>query len=578
MKPKIEEVMREESVSYNLLAIETPVLTGFPFKLLAYIAYTRFGKYLLLPQMLRKSNLYRMGEVQMPEKPTFYPLPDSCVPKDFSISNEKVLSECVEKEIKMVGKSEFHLPTVVDYVRAYRSGKTTPTMVAEAILKAIVDSDKASPPLRAIVQSDHNVVLAMAAASDKRWKEGKTLSYLDGVPVSIKEEFHCEPYEFRGGASYLPTLSQGVPEAVCVQKLKAAGAMIIGISNMHEFGTGTSGSNPHLPQLTGRNPYDPNCYAGGSSTGAASSVAAGFCPVAIGADGGGSIRIPASLCGTVGLKPTVGVVDVSGLLPKVFTVVVAGPLSSSVLDTAITMNVISGDKDGKRMMSLEGLGETSRLDGLRVGIYWDHFNHAEEEIKLKCRAALSILNDLGAELVDISIPEMEDTRIAHVISIGAEFACTLGLEVDQHYSELNPETHLVIGASSDLTAIDFINSQKQRTRAMRVLETLFEKVDVIATPGVACSPPEIKPEHLSCGVADGTTSSKLMRFSFLANLTGIPGLVVPVGYTGSGLPVSLQLMGSWYREDVLLKTGLIMEQSGRFPARKPKVFYDVINN
>ncbi len=579
MKPKIEDVMKQEDVKYELQFIETPVLTGIPFKILSYLTYTRLGKLVMLPQIIKKSNLNRMGMIQIPERPTYYPVPHLYRPLgDYSSSNKKILLDCMEKEIEKEDKSGFHLPTVADYVRAYRGGNTKPSLVAKAILQAISDSDEADPPLRAIVQSDKDAVLAMAAASDRRWKEGKPLSYLDGVPVSIKEEIKCEPYEFRGGASYQPIISQGVHEASCVVKLKAAGAVVIGITNMHEFGTGTSGCNPHQPHLTGRNPYDPSRYAGGSSTGAASSVAAGFCPVSIGADGGGSIRIPASLCGTVGLKPTTDIVDINGLLPKAFSVVVTGPLSSSVLDTAVTMDIISQEEGGsKKAVCLEGLGDAN-LHRIKVGIYWDHFNDADEEMKVKCRAALSYLEHMGMELVDIVIPELEDSRVAHVVSLGTEFACSLGLEVDNHYAELNPETLLTVGASASFSAIEYLNSQKQRTRAIMVMKELFKKVDMIATPGVACLPPVIPPEALSCGIADSTTASKYMRFSFLGNLTGIPGLVVPVGYTDSGLPVNLQLMSSWYREDIILKTGYIMEHSGHFPARKPKVFYDVINN
>ena len=579
LKPKIEEVIQQKTIDYDLRCPKAPALTGLPFKIITYLIFTRFGKYIVLPLLDRSSNLLRMGRVQMPEKPTFYPIPDHYRPlPNHACSNAKILEDCMKRELKKESSSGFHLPTVADYVRAYRSGKTTPSEVAKNVLKAIADSDKADPPLRAIVQSDRDTVLAMAAASDRRWKEGKTLSYLDGVPVSIKEEYRCYPYEFRCGTSYLPVIAHGVPEAACVRKLKAAGAVIIGLSNMHEYGTGTLGSNPHPPQLTPRNPHDTMRYAGGSSAGAATSVAMGFCPVSIGADGGGSIRIPASCCGTVGLKPTAGLVDSDGILPKVYTVCETGPLSSSVLDAAIAMNVISQDESfQKSLVSLEGLGG-SRLEGIKVGVYWDYFNRATKEIKLVCHLALSHMKDLGAELVDIAIPELEDCRLAHLISIGSEFASSIGLDIDNHYSELNPETCITVGTSTNRTAVDYINSQKQRTRAMEVMKMLFKKVDVIATPGLGCLPPVILPEARSCGVADTTSSFRLMRFSFLANLTGIPGLVVPVGYTGSGLPVSLQLMGSWYREDVLFKTGLIMEQSGRFPARKPKVFYDIINN
>lgn len=579
VKPRISDVLAQpDKILYDVRCFDAPKLTGFKFKLLVWLSYTRFGQYLIRPSIVKKSNMDCMQKCIVPEKPTYFPTRSLPMPPkaDHTHSNQGALQPLVDKEIGQ-DMTSFHLPTVSDYVRAFRSGKTTPTDVATAVLAAIADSDQASPPLRAVVQSDRAVVLAMASASTQRWKEGKTLSILDGVPVGVKEEFHCEPYMHYAGASYLPTRSQGIPESTVTQKLKGVGAVVIGITNMQEYGTGTLGSNPHPPHLTARNPYDPQCYTGGSSSGSAASVAAGFCPIAIGADGGGSIRIPASLCGTVGLKPTFDLVDSLGNLPNCFTVGAAGPLCSSVLDTAIAMSFISQERDSNETcLSLEGIGE-DRLDGLRVGVYWDHFNHASDEVVLKCKAALSHLQSLRAELVEIKIPEMEDSRIAHVVSIGAEFASSLGPDLDSHFSELNLETHLLVGTSTSYSAIEYINAQRQRTRAIKALKFIFDQVDVIVTPGTAIPAPRIEPEAIPLGVMDGKNSGELMRFSYLANLTGIPGLVLPVGYTASGLPIGLQLMGSWYRESLLLKVGWALEQTGAFPAKKPKVFYEVIS-
>ncbi len=577
LKKRIGDILNnQEGIKYDLRVFDMPKITGRKFKLLMWLSYTPIGKYVIAPLLMRRSNLHRMGAVQMHENPTYYPKPlTPPSPVDHTLANQKILQELLDQDVQGDSK-EFHLPTVADYVHAYRSGKTTPTEVAKAVLNAIADSDKANPPLRAVTQSNRSVVLDMASAASLRWKEGNTLSIIDGVPVAVKEEFRCDPYIFRAGASYVPLISEGIPESAIVEKLKEAGAVIIGVTNMQEFGTGTLGSNPHPPQLTARNPYNPECYPGGSSSGSAVSVAAGFCPIAIGADGGGSIRIPAAVCGVVGLKPTFGVVNSLGILAKAFTVGSSGPLTSSVLDTAIAMDIIS-QEGNKRPVSLEGLGET-RLDGLKVGVYWEHFNHADKELTLKCKAALSQLENLGAVLVDIKIPEMEDSRVAHVISIGAEFSSSLSSEINHHYSELNLETHLLVGMSYGFSATEYVNSQKQRTRAMEALEYIFQRVDVIVTPGSGLPAPPIDPEAIPLGVLDGTTTAEMMRFSFLANLTGIPGLVLPVGYTKSGLPVSLQLMGSWYQESVLLKVGRALEKSGAFPAKKPKVFYDVIGS
>ena len=565
---------------YDLKGFDFPAVTGLPFKIFTYLSYTRFGKYVLGPRIVKSSNLNRMAVVQIPEKPTFLPIPDMfTILEDYSSVNQKIIKECMEIEIKKgIDKtSDFHLPTVADYVRAYRTEQTTPSAVARNVLDAIAASDGCDPPLRAVVQSDRDEVLKMAAASDMRWKKGETLSYLDGVPVAVKEEICCKPYDLRGGASFTPSIGKGVEEAACVQKLKAAGAVIIGMTNMHEFGAGTLGSNPHPPHLTARNPYDPKRYAGGSSTGSAVSVAAGFCPVAIGTDGGGSVRVPAAVCGTVGLKPTFGVVDPSGSLPTSFTVRSLGPLTSSVLDTAITIDIISRQPNvEKTVVSLKGLGEP-RLDGLKVGVFWDHFNDADPDIVNKCNDSLKTLEELGAELVDIVIPEMEDSRIAHAISIASEVGSSLGLDIDNHYSEINPETHLLVANAVNMLATEYINSQRQRTRAMHILKELFKTVDVIVTPAIAGFIPVIRPEAMSAGIADGCTGAKMMQYNFLGNLTGIPGIVLPVGYTEEGLPVGMQLMASWYREDLLLKSCWALEHSRKQSVIKPKIFYDVIN-
>ena len=577
LKPRITELLdNPDKITYGIRDHEIPKLTGWRFKLMIWLSYTRFGLYFIRPFVMKSGNLDCMGKVVMLEKPTYYPVtPNFSSEQDHTHSNKKVLEGLVEKEVADV-PSHFHLPSVADFVRAYRSGKTTPTKVAEAALAAIVNSDKATPPLRAIVQTDRSVVLAMAEASTQRWKEGKTLSLLDGVPVAVKEELKCEPYQHRCGASYLPIFSQDTPEMTAVRKLKEAGAVIIGAANQQEFGTGVLGSSPRPPQLTARNPYDPQCYPGGSSSGSAVSVAAGLCPISLGGDGGGSIRIPSTLCGVVGLKPTFGLVDCLGGLGQDYTVCAVGPLTSSVLDTAIAMSLIARERESdKTLTCLEGLGE-GRVDGLKVGVYWDYFNHADKEIVAKCRAALSVLQGLGAELVDIKIPELEETRVAHVVSIATEFASSLGLDLDKHYSEINLETHLLVGASKDVSAVEYINAQKQRTRALKALQSIFEKVDIIVTPGTAVSAPTIDPEAVAVGVCDSKNSMRLVRFAFLANLTGIPGLVLPVGYTASGLPVGLQLMGRWYQENLLLKVGWALEQTGAFLAKKPKVFYDLI--
>ena len=569
-------LQNSEQIQYNLKGVVVPVLFGWKFSLVTWLSYTRIGRLFLVPWLLRSAGVERMASYYIPEKPTYYPNPTKpLMSREHSIANIAKIEELVEREISHGKKEDFHFPSVADFVRAYRCGDVTPSDVAMTVLEAIANSDRATPPLRAIVQSNRNVVLAMAAASTQRWKDNKTLSPLDGVPVAVKESFRVEPYPFRCGGDFVPKMTTGVPESVAVENLKRAGAVIIGIANLQEFGTGTLGSNPNKSHLTPRNPYNTRCYPGGSSSGSAVSVAAGFCPIALGTDGGGSVRIPAALCGIVGLKPTYGLIDTMGMIPLSYSVGVPGPLCSSVLDAALAMDLMSRGEDGNRL-SLDGLGE-ERLDGLNIGVYWDYFQHADSEIVTQCKAAVSKLESLGATIVSIAIPELEESRVAHSISIISEFSTSLLVDTDAHFNDMCNETLMVLTGGYQMPVVNFLNAQKQRSRSIAVLQHFFEdkKLDAIVTPGTACVAPEIPPQALSHGSSDIQHSTQLMRFAYLANLTGVPGLVVPVGYTsGEGLPIGLQLMAGWYQENTLLKIGWALEKA--FPRNKPQVFYDIL--
>ena len=582
--PPIARVLAEPSlIKYNLKGLRAPKTVGLTFRALMWFAYTRLGQLVFIPRLKKGTKLDAIGGVYLPESPTLYPVSPYPPPvsADYTQSNEaivlKVFDDIVQKSQGDVS-SEFRFPTVADYWKAYKSGFCTPADVAGAVLAAIENSNALRPPLRAIVSTKRDVVMAMAEASTQRWKDGTPLSLLDGVPVAVKGELHVEPYDFFSGAVYVTELAGGVREAALVQKLKNAGAVIIGIANLQEFGTGTLGSNPNWRHLTARNPYNTAHYPGGSSSGSAVSVAAGLCPIAIGTDGGGSIRIPAALCGVVGLKPTFGLVDFAGCLPVAHSVGVAGPLSSSVLDAAIALNVISRETDGDRTFSsLHGLGDT-KLDGVKVGIYWEYFTHAEEEIVSKVNPVVSQLRELGAEIVSIKIPELENSRIAHLATIISEMAGNLAIDTDKHFDEFNLETLMVVAGGMGISAIEYINAQKQRTRAVTSLKHLFKQVDVILTPATACVAPLIRAAAVPNGESNLEVSGQLLNFAFLCNLCGNPGLVMPVGYTAGGLPISVQLMGGWYEEGLLLRVGMALERSGSFPLKKPQVFYDILSN
>lgn len=573
--PPISKVLAEPAlVKYDLSDMTAPPATGLFFKLLIRFMFSRLGQWTLVPYMKKGLNVSKIGGIYLPEKPTLYPTPPPTL-EDYSQPNQNVLLKLLNSTDS---PTEFHFPTVADYRRTYESGRCTPTDVANAALNAIALSNKLDPPLSAIIDTNRSIVLAMAEASTERWRTGKTLSLLDGIPISIKGMFRVEPYEFLAGCVRIPEVVQGTMEAAITCKLKDAGAIIIGIANLQEFGTGTLGSNPNKRHLTARNAYNPQYYCGGSSSGSGVSVSAGLCPISIGTDGGGSVRIPAAMCGVVGLKHTYGLVDMTGCCAVSHSVGVSGPLCSSVLDAAIAMDVMTRETDGERvLMSLENL-DNEDLSGMKVGVYWDFFNHADQEIVDKCKVALSAMEALGVEIVDIVIPELDNCRLAHFVSIVSEMSQSLAVDTDRHFHDINLETLLVISGGLQLSANEYLNAQKQRTRALAILEHIFKQVDVIVTPTTACVVPPVSPAAVPLGEINAIVSGQLMRFAFLANLCGNPALTLPVGYSNGGLPIGVQLMGRSYEERVLLRLALALEKSGRFPLKKPQIFYNLLED
>lgn len=562
---------------YDVKDINVPSISGKLFSFIMWLGFTRFGQLLLVPSLMKGARLFRLSGVYIPESPSLNirilcPAPAD---RDYASENRQLIQRLLDEENSGEESASFRFPSVVDYRRAYLGGCVTPVEVADAILEAIRDTNRMSPPLRAIVDYNEKSVRRMAQESSDRWQDKKPLSFLDGIPVSIKAEFCTKPYSFRCGSLFQPIFADGMPESHLVKNLKDAGAIIIGIANMHEFGTGAIGSNPNRFNLTPRNPYNTECYAGGSSSGSAVSIAAGLCPISLGADGGGSIRIPAALCGLVGLKPTQGLLECSGEMPIASSLSCAGPLCGSVLDAIIAMDVLSKNSNGDTILPLHGIGVKS-LSGLKVGIYRDFFNHCDPSIRKVCEPSLQVLESLGASIVDIKIPELEETRIAHLITILSEFANGLACDVDKHFDLLNPETILVLTSGYHIRSIDFLNAQKQRTRAVTYLKFLFKNVDVIVTPTTACVAQKIDKDAIPRGKSMAVVSGKLTRHLNLANLTGAPAISYPIGLSSEGLPVGLQFMGKWYDEKTLLQVAWALEGSCHFSRTEPGVFYNIL--
>ena len=574
MRPPIKDVLVDKgSIKYDLHSVSLPVVHGVKLKYFSWFAGTLLGKMLVVRQGICRQNWDLLEGEYIPENPTFSPI--MLVPSgDHSAANRDIIKSRVVASSNTEGSGGFKHNTVLDFYNSYQSGKYTPVTVAKSILQAIEQSNSQDPPLRAMVDWDSNVIMALAEESAERWKNGKPLSFLDGVPIAFKGACMVEPYSHRVGAEFKPVSCEGVREGPMVRALREAGALVIGITNMQEVGAGTIGSNPNPSYKTPRNPYNTNHYCGGSSSGSAAAVACGLCPIAIGTDAGGSIRIPASYCGVTGIKPTFGLLSKEGFARLAYSVSVCGPLGSSFMDLAIAMDVIA---QSPVPISLDGLGERE-IGGLRVGVYWEYFQDCDAAVASACKDAVKKMSSMGATIVDIRIPELEEMRVAHACITLSEFASANMTDIDEHYDEFTREVLLVLSSGVTLSAVSYINALKQRARAIEIMTKVFEKVDVIVTPTTANVAPKIRPRDLQYGAADTTSASKAMRYAFIANLLGIPGVAVPVGTTPEGLPISLQILGPWYSDGLLLKVGYALEMSIQGCMPRPKVYYDVLES
>jgi Asp-tRNA(Asn)/Glu-tRNA(Gln) amidotransferase A subunit family amidase len=524
--------------------------------------------------LIRPTGLLKFRKFTINEAPTYDPI--AFAQKKTAPSAPKSQEFSIHEPIFEERPIAFPFRSIRDYFNAYRSDRVTPEVVATNVLAAIAASDSGDTPLRAFIASNKEDIMAQAQAATRRIKAGESLSVFDGVPVAIKDEVDQTPYPTTGGTTFLG-LGPAEEDSTVVARLRAAGALLIGKTNMNEIGINPTGLNDH--HGTVRNPYHVAHDSGGSSSGSATAVASGICPVAIGADGGGSIRIPAALCGLVGLKPTFGRISEHGAVPLCWSVAHLGPIGISVEDVALAYAVVAGpdpkDPRSKHQpdVRLDNWNK-AELKNLTLGIYPSWFNHASPSIVSTCETMLNTLGECGARIRNIEISELREMRIAHAITILSEMAASME-NYKKKPGSFGPAAQINLALGRAFTSHDYIHAQRMRTRAIAVFKKVFEEVDAIITPTTAITAPEIPKNYLSAGWSDLGTVTELMRFIFPPNLTGLPAINFPVGYNEIGLPIGMQAIGRPWDEHVLLRVAYAAEQS--VERKRPQVFFEILD-
>jgi len=444
-----------------------------------------------------------------------------------------------------------------------RTREVSPVELTRACLARIEAVDSR---LNAFITVTADEALGAARQAEGAIAAGRYLGPLHGIPVALKDIFGLAGVRMTA-ASRILAENVSAEDAEAAARLKAAGAVIIGKLNMHEFAFGATGINPHYGPA--RNPWDTERVTGGSSSGAGAAVAAGECLAALGTDTGGSIRIPASLCGVVGLKPTYGRVSRRGVLPLSWSLDHVGPLTRTVEDAAIVLQAIAGRDEGDASSSPEPVPDyrsalRDGLRGLRIGVPSHFFfDTLEPDVKDAVRRAIASIEGLGAVLEEVSLPYMDELP-------GAVMAVMLpeALAYHQKWMAERPQEYgddvryrLELGAT--YLAVHYVQAQRLRELAVQAWrDHVFDKVDLVVTPTTQCAATPIEQGDLQMTLS-------LIRLTNPINLLGLPAISLPCGFTGQGLPAGLQLIGRWLDEATVLRAAYAYEQAAEWHKRGP---------
>lgn len=439
-----------------------------------------------------------------------------------------------------------------------RKRELSPTELIDSVLARIEATDETVGAFACVTAE---LARNAAAAATREISRGDYRGSLHGLPLAVKDLYDTAGVETtcssRVRAGHVPS-----HDAVVVERLLQHGMVIVGKTNMHEFAFG--GVTP----LT-RNPWNTGRIAGGSSGGSAAAVATGSCLVGLGTDTAGSIRIPATLCGTVGLKPTYGRVSKRGITPLSWSLDHAGPLTRHVGDSALVLNAIAGfDPLDPAAVDLPVPDYTARLQeglpGLRVGVPINYFfDRVEDEVASAVRAAVALLEHLGAEVREVAVPQAEAIvpalRAICLPEASAYHQRSLRAKGDLYTSEVRT----LLEAGELVLATDYIKGLRVRSVVQQGWKTMFDGIDVLVTPGLPFAAPEVGAQDVRW--PDGFVedlSTGLVRFTSVANLTGQPVLAMPVGRDSAGLPVGMQITGRPFDEATVLRVGQAYESAG----------------
>ncbi|HKW98560.1 MAG TPA: amidase [Bryobacteraceae bacterium] len=460
--------------------------------------------------------------------------------------------------------------TILEAAQALRKRTVSSAELTEAAFRRI---QQLNPKLNAILTSMESSARAQAKAADEELAGGKDRGPLHGIPVAVKDVFETRGVRTTcGSVIFMHHIS--AYDAAVVEKLSATGAVMVGKTGMHELAYGITSNNPHFGTV--RNPWDTERIPGGSSGGSGSAVAADMVFMAMGTDTGGSIRIPASFCGTVGLKPTSGRVSRFGIMPLDFSLDHAGPLTRSVRDAAVTLSAIAGHDPRDETSSKEPVGDYlpeqgCSIRGVRIGLPQNFFlERLDPDADQAVRRMAETAESLGARIFPVRVPDIESLNAVGRVILLAEASALMEKYIDNR-DQFGSDVLALLDQGRLLAATDYVNAQRLRRKMQREFAQLWSRVDCLFAPTTPMSAPRIGEKTASLG--DFTEDVRLAATRLVRgiNVLGLPALSMPCGPDRRGLPLGLQIIGRPFDEALVLQVAAALEDATEFHKCQPKI-------
>jgi len=451
--------------------------------------------------------------------------------------------------------------SLTDLARAFREKRLSPVEVVGALLERIEAEDEV---LNAFITVTGERALEEAARAEAEILAGRYRGPLHGVSVGLKDLIYTRGVRTTMGSAFFKDF---VPDhdATVAAKLEEAGAVLVGKTNTHEFAYGPTGDRSYFGPT--RNPHDPVRISGGSSGGSGSAVAAKLLYGSLGSDTGGSVRIPAALCGIVGMKPTFGRVSKRGVFPLSWTLDHVGPMTRTVEDNALLLNVLAvhdpADPYSARRPAEDFARDLRRgVRGGAVGVPGDfYFEHVGAEVGERVRETIEVFRSLGASVRVVGIPHLWETLKAQRLTLAAEAYAVHEERLQREPERFDDEVRERLMEGERLKAHRYASAQQRKLRAKDEFGRALEGMDVLLTPTLPIAATLIDQKETAIGGYEESVRSALTRLTGPTNHTGFPSLSIPCGFTASGLPVGVQLIGRPFGEATLYRFGRAYEEA-----------------